>query len=105
MARDRTERAQQALRDAAAEFVARNAGPQSLITITRAEMAPNFTRVKFFLSVLPEEKEEAALGLLTRTIPELKKYLEEHIRLPRIPHVEYLIDRGEKNRQRLDSLS
>lgn len=103
--KDRTERANQTMRDLAAEFVAREAGPQSLITVTRAEVEPNFSHAKIFITVLPEDKEEGALGVINRSITEFKKYLEERARFPHLPYITFEIDRGQKNEDRLMELS
>ena len=105
MAERREERANQALRDSVAEFLVREAGPQSLITVTRAEVSSNFLHATLYLTVLPEEKEAAALALARRSIPELKKFIEERVRLPRMPHIDFYIDRGQKNADRLEELS
>jgi len=94
--KDRHETARQILRDAAAQWLAREAGPQSLITITRAEVSSDFRNATLFLSVLPEEKSEAALGLARRNIPELKKFLKEHTKLPRAPYIDFTLEREEK---------
>ena len=103
--RDRKERIRQSLRDAAAEFLSREAGGHSLITVTRAEIADNSSRAILYLSVLPQDKEEGALGLANRHIPEFKVFLKSRVKLMRVPHIEFKIDEGEKNRQRLDELS
>jgi len=102
--KNRTETARQLLRNATAEFLAREAGPQSLITVTRADIADNFGEATIYLSVLPEEKEQAALDFVNRSVVELKAFLKSRTKLPRTPHIEFAIDRGEKNRQRLDQL-
>ena len=91
--KDRRETTRQVLRDAAAEFIAREAGPQSLITVTRADVSSDFRNATFFISVLPEEQSGAALGLLNRNIFELKKFLAEHTKLPRAPHIEFALER------------
>lgn len=91
----------QAVRDTVAEFIAREAGPQSLITVTRAEVASDFTHADIFLTVLPEDKETAALGLINRSIPELKAFLKSRVLLPRMPHLEFRIDKGEKSAERI----
>ncbi len=90
--KDRRETARQILRDAAAEFLAREAGPQSLITVTRAEISSDFSSATLFLSVLPEEQSQAALGLARRNIPELKKFLKEHTKLPRAPFIDFALE-------------
>lgn len=105
MSKDRQATAEKIVREAAAEFISREAGPQSLITVTRVALEDDFSRATIYLSVLPEEKEQMALGLLQRNTQEFKDYLKEKTKFPRRPYVEFVLDRGEKNRQRLDELS
>ena len=92
MSKDRLETANQILRDAVATFLAREAGPQSLITVTRAQFSSDFSHATVYLSVLPREKEVAALGLATRTRDELKDYLKKHTKLPRSPFIMFKME-------------
>ena len=103
--KDRQESVRQALRDAAAEFISREAGPQSLVTVTRTDISSDFSYATVYLSVLPDEKAKAALDFANRTVKELKEFIETRVRLPRVPRIEFVLDRGEKNRQALDELS
>ena len=101
----RHERIEEALRVATAEFLAREAGPQSLITVTRVEVAESGARALIFITVLPTEHEQKALEFAARQRQELGRYFVKNTRGVRIPHIEFIIDRGEKNRQRLDELT
>jgi hypothetical protein len=56
------------------------------------------------LSVYPESAEEPALAFAQRNRTELSDFFKKRVKaLP--PHIEFFIDKGEKNRQRLDQLS
>lgn len=101
----RNEKIAEALRAAAAEFLARNAGPQSLITVTRVEVAESGTRAIVFITVLPDSAEESALEFARRQRRDFAGYFTKRVRGVRAPHLEFVLDRGEKNRQRLDELS
>lgn len=105
MAGNRNEKITEALRIIAAEFLAREAGRESLITVTRAELSDDGKRGVIFISVFPTTAEESALAFAQRNRGELGLYFREHLRGASIPHVEFRIDLGEKNRQRLDELS
>lgn len=96
---------QAAMRDAAAEFLVREAGPQSLITVTGVRMHEDGNSAVVLITVLPESYEEAALTFATRQRAELARFLTKRVRGMRAPHIEFEIDRGEKNRQRLDELT
>ena len=100
----RHDKIESALRDVAAEFMAREAGPQSLITVTRVLASEDGRRATILITVLPESMEEAAVEFCNRSRGELGHYIEKRVRGMRIPHIEFDIDRGEKNRQRLDEL-
>lgn len=89
----------------AAEFFARESNSQSLITVTHADIAPDFKNATVFISVLPESYEEQVLHFARRQRPEFREYLKKHARLKALPFVEFEIDYGEKNRQRIDLLT
>jgi ribosome-binding factor A len=101
----RTEKIQEALREAAAEFLIREANRNSLITVTRAEVDEGGRHGNIFITVFPDSFEEEALDFANRKRGEFSQFFIKHVRGAHMPHVEFFIDRGEKNRQRLDELS
>ena len=88
-----------------AKFVHNESTSASLLTITRVELSPTGKEVKIFFTTLPESQEDTALKFLIRKTPEFKTYLRDKSRLGLIPHIDFKIDYGERNRQRLDELS
>lgn len=105
MGANRKDRLKKIIQALSAEFVAREAGKQSLITVTDVEITPNEKEAMIFITVLPEHKEQVALDFLNRQTSELKNYFKNHAKLRAIPIVMFAIDGGEKNRQRIDELS
>ena len=99
------EKTEEIIHRMAAEFVRDEASPASLLTITRAEVSPTGKEAKIFFTTLPEKEEDTALKFLIRKLPEFKTYLKDKSRLSLIPHIDFKIDYGERNRQRLDELS
>lgn len=99
------ERTLQLIAHEAAKFIAGEAGTESLITVTRALPNGHGERVSVFISVLPEEKERAALSFLDRKREAFSDHLKAHTRIRPLPRIEFLPDNGEKNRQRIDELS
>jgi ribosome-binding factor A len=99
------ERLQEALRETAAEFLAREASRQSLITVTRATLSENSKSAVIFITVYPESEEEKALKFANRSVKEFADFFGTRVRGAATPHIAFAIDRGEKNRQRLDELS
>ena len=89
----------------AAKFVHEESSPASLLTITRVELSPTGKEVKIFFTTLPEDQEDTALKFLIRKTPEFKRYVRDESRIGIIPHIDFKIDYGERNRQRLDELS
>ncbi len=89
----------------AAEFFARESNGESLITVTRSDVSPDFKNALIFLSVLPETEEQKVLHFARRQRPEFREYLKKHARLKMIPFIEFELDIGEKNRRLIDTLT
>ena len=89
----------------AAEFVRDEATDASLLTITRVELSPTGKEAKIFFTTLPESEEDTALKFLIRKTPEFKRFVRDESRIGLVPHIDFKIDYGERNRQRLDELS
>ncbi len=102
---NRSEKIREALHKVAAEFLSREAGRQSLITVTNTMVSDDGRRGTVYITVLPESAENAALGFANRSRGELADFFKTRIRGVFPPRIEFVLDRGEKNRQRLDELS
>ena len=90
----------------AAEFLVRfvRAGG-SLVTVTRAEIAPDLKNVSIFVSILPKSTEEEMIKSLKRLRTDFHDYLKEKTVLRDVPTVDFVLDIGELNRQRIDELT
>lgn len=89
----------------AGEFLARESGVKALITVTHATMTDNYKEAMIFLSVLPASMEEEAMRFARRARSDFHEYLKKHSTLHPVPFVDFEIDYGEKNRQRIDELT
>lgn len=89
----------------AADFFAREANRNSIITITRAELSGNQKTITVFFSVMPEAEEIRALTFMKRKRNDFIIYLRRHSRVGILPKLDFAIDLGEKNRQRIDDLT
>ncbi|KKW24441.1 MAG: Ribosome-binding factor A [Candidatus Kaiserbacteria bacterium GW2011_GWB1_52_6] len=89
----------------AADFLARESNRESLITVTRASLSPDLKHVTVFISVIPEKFEATALAFVKRQQKEFRAYIRAHSRLGLLPSVDFEVDYGEKNRQRIDDLT
>ncbi len=87
-------------------FVARDAiGPAGhLVTITRAALDEDNKRVTLFFSVLPKKGAPEALVAAKRARSDFRIYLMEHARIHPVPTIDFALDEGEENRQRVDAL-
>lgn len=92
------------LREIAQDFFQRESSGLSLITVTRATVSPDLRNATIFITVLPENKEIAALDFAKRQRTELRTDIKKKLQIKVIPFVEIEIDYGEKNRQHIDTL-
>ena len=89
----------------AADYFARESNRRSLITVTRADISPDLKNITIFISVLPESEETQVLHFARRNRTDFRDYLKTHAVLKMLPTVDFEIDYGEKNRQRIDDLT
>jgi ribosome-binding factor A len=104
MSEYRSEKITNHIKELAAIYIEREAGPTSLITVTRVLLSPDNKRAKIMISVLPREKEKAAFGFIRRNLGDLRKYITKGLKVNPIPFLDVEIDEGEKNRQKIDDL-
>lgn len=88
----------------AAEFLARETGGDSLITVTNTVISENGKKVDILFTVFPEKKELSAIGFSNRHVGEFREFIKERARLGRLPAIEFKLDSGEKHRQKIDDL-
>lgn len=100
----RDEKLKEAIHELAADFFSRESNRKSMITITSVEIEARGSKAKILMTVLPETQEAAALDFAHRQLTDFKHYVQENSRISRVPFFEVAIDKGEKNRQRMDEL-
>ncbi|OYV27999.1 MAG: hypothetical protein B7W98_00515 [Parcubacteria group bacterium 20-58-5] len=88
-------RAEELVAHAAAQFIRREAGTESLITVIRAQSVAHGDRMLVFVSIFPVEKAHAALNFLERQREAFSDYLKQHVRM-RLPRIDFLLDNGEQ---------
>ena len=104
MARRRVQ-VEEAIAHHAGDFLAREISVKALITVTRAIMTDDLKQATIFLSVLPENMEAETMKFAKRSRSDLREYIKKHSALHPIPVVDFQLDLGEKNRQRIDDLT
>lgn len=105
MASQRQTQVAETLARLAADYFARESNRESLITVTRADVSPDLKNVIIFFSVLPERYEEPALHFARRSRTDFRTFIKEKASLRYLPNIDFQIDYGEKNRQRIDDLT
>jgi ribosome-binding factor A len=89
----------------AAEFLQRESSGASLITVTDVKISKEAKEATILFTVLPEDKQEAALEFARRQLSDFREYMNEKIKTGRMPYFHFDIDRGEKHRQRIDEIT
>ncbi len=92
------------IRELAAEFFQRRSNGTSLITITNIELRSRNSRAIILFTVLPEDQEVAALDFMKRQLGDFRDHVNEHARIMRVPFFDVALDKGEKNRQRIEDI-
>ncbi|MCA9359365.1 ribosome-binding factor A [Candidatus Kaiserbacteria bacterium] len=103
-ASDRKTKAADLLKELAATFVQQEANANPLITVTSVDMSPDLSRAIIFITTIPDGREADALIFLKRNATNLRNYLKKKMRIKIIPHIEFMVDAGEKHRQHMDEL-
>jgi len=93
------------IKNLAGEFLGRESGANSMITVTRTTVSKDLKRATVYLSVFPEEQQENALNFAKRKRPEFREFFKKGSRLRVVPFFDFEIDLGEKNRQKIDGLA
>lgn len=93
------------IKRSAAEFIAREAGRRTLITVTGVNLSANDKSATILVTMIPESEEKEALDFLKRHRADFRAFFKKDVRSRDIPFVDFAIDYGERNRQKIDSIS
>lgn len=104
MSEIRNERVASLLMKYAADFVERVSNRNSIITITNIEISDDLKEATLFFTVFPDSYEGTALEFLKRQRSDLRNYVKGKWKAKFLPFFDFEIDKGEKNRQRIDEL-
>jgi len=92
------------IKEHAAVFIAAEANPNPLITVTRTDISPDYRNATIYITTLPEGRERDALIFLKRNGRELRRFVMKQTNLKIIPHLNFALDAGERHRQHIDEL-
>lgn len=102
--RYKDEKAASLLGKFAAEYFSTESNKDSLITITRVEILDKGRRAIVYFTALPQEKEEQALEFAKRRRQDFRQFVMDKKSFGFAPRIDFEIDFGEHNRQRIDEL-
>lgn len=101
---ERTLKVEGIIKEAAAMFILYEANTDPMITVTRVDISPDLKRALIFFTTIPDGRESDALIFLKRSAGEFRNYLKKEAAMKRIPHIEFMIDAGERHRQHIDEV-
>tara|TARA_Y100000310_G_C20339838_1_gene649259 strand:+ start:109 stop:393 length:285 start_codon:yes stop_codon:yes gene_type:complete len=87
-----------------AEYIKREASHKSLITVTHVTVAKNLARATIYVSVYPDKFEAEALAYLKKKRSDIHARIGKDTKLKIVPVIEFSVDSGEKNRQKIDTI-
>jgi len=89
----------------AAEYFELESSKNSLMTVTRVDILDRGKRAVVFFTALPREKEAEALEFARRRRQDFRRFVMAKKSFGFAPKIDFVIDLGEHNRQRIDELS
>lgn len=98
------ERLESRIKDLAAKFLEENSNGQSLLTVTSVRLGERGRNATVLFTVFPDQFEASALEFTKRQRSDFREYIRQNSRLQYLPFVDFAIDQGEKNRQRIEEL-
>ncbi len=93
----RNEKITEEIRHLAGEFLSRESNRDGLITVTRIALSDDTKYATILVTVLPENKEHAALDFLKRQRRDFKEFVKKTSKIGRIPFFDFQIDEGQKS--------
>lgn len=105
MTGNRDQKLKDIIREAAAEFLQRESNYTSILTVTDISLSDRGNQSTIFFTVLPEDKEKAAIDFVKRKRAEFREFFKNKARMRALPFFDFEIDKGEKNRQKIDEIA
>lgn len=88
----------------AGEYFSIESNKDSLMTMTNAEIFNRGKRAIIFFTVFPRNKETSALEFAKRKNRDFRQFVRAKKSFGFVPKIDFAIDLGELNRQRIDEL-
>ena len=91
-------------RDFAAEFLELESSRETIITVMRVILEHEGKSATCLISVYPPEREETTLAFAKRRQGDFRNFVASKTRTKFVPTFTFDIDKGEKNRRRIEEL-
>lgn len=101
---DRKIKVTELIKELAASFIQQEANADPLITVTSVDVSPDIRRAIIFFTTIPDGREQDALIFLKRNGSNMRNSFKQKARIKNIPHLEFMVDAGERHRQHMDEL-
>ena len=85
-------------------YIRNEANSNPLITVTSVDLSKDMKRAIIFITTIPDGREGDAVIFLKRHASELRLFIRNKSRVGNVPHLEFMVDAGEKHRQHMDEL-
>ena len=76
----------------------------TLVTLTRVDVAPNLQQAKIYISVMPEEKAKEVLRLLKKEVYEMQQLLNKRLNMRPVPRIEWVLETKTAEAQEIEEL-
>jgi ribosome-binding factor A len=101
----RQEKVKENIKHLVAQFLEKESNGTSLITVTDTNVSKDLKKATIFITVLPDSSEDSALNFAKRKRSDIRGFIRKKLQMRILPFLDFEIDKGEKNRQRIDELS
>lgn len=101
---DRRIKVTQLIQQLTATFIRNEANSEPLITVTSVAVTPDLKRAIVFVTTIPDGREQDAVIFLKRNASALRQFIKQKAKIGTIPHLDFMVDAGEKHRQHMDEL-
>ena len=104
MSADRRSKVAALIGEQVATFIRHESNTDPMITLTNVDLSPDMKYAIIFVTTIPENREQDAIVFLKRNGSEIRKHLKKQLKLKVIPHLDFMIDAGERHRQHMDEI-
>lgn len=100
----RRERIRSLVHKTASQFLESQLKTDALVTVTGVDLSPDLRKAKVLISVRPVEKEELEMKEIKKITPKFINFIKKQFKMKYLPRFEFVIDEGEKKRQRVEEI-